>query len=213
MTVTSFTENYHAAAFILWEESMNYSRDNVVVKAGSGVLLPGAVMGRITQPDTVGSTATKAGGNTGNGTFVKDVSAPIQAGAPIGIYTVTMTDATHSNVFLPGGSLDGTGVAGTTYSETIKFMLATSTVPFIAGDGFVFPVTGVSGGNDMIPNLPGASDGSQTSVGMIIYRVDATSVDVPVAMISRNAQINGRIAIVTALQATDLAKVGIIVRY
>ena len=210
---TSFTENYHAAAFILWEEAMNYSRDNVVIKSGSGILIPGTVVGRITQTDTVGSTAAKAGGNVGGMTFVKDVSAPIQTGASIGVWTVTMTDATHFNVNQPNGALDGTGVAGTTYNQSIKFMLAASGATGVAGDGFVFPVTGASGGNDVIPNVAGASDGSQTSIGLIIYRVDATSVDVPVAMISRNAQINGRIVQVTALQATDLAKVGIIVRY
>src|ERR1017187_2833961 len=141
---TSFTENYHAAAFILWEEEMNFSRDNVIIKSGAGVLLPGAVIGLITPTLTVGTVAAKAG-NVGNGGLVKDVSTPATTGAEVGVWKITMTDATHFNVNAPDGTFDGTGVAGTTYAGSIKFMLSTSSTAFITGDGFVFPITSSSG--------------------------------------------------------------------
>lgn len=48
MSSTVFTEKLHAAAFILNEEEMNYSRDVVTIKAGAGVLEPGTVLGEIT---------------------------------------------------------------------------------------------------------------------------------------------------------------------
>lgn len=45
---TVFKEKLHAAAFILNEEEMNYSRDVVTIKSGSGILEPGTVLGAIT---------------------------------------------------------------------------------------------------------------------------------------------------------------------
>lgn len=46
----SFSENYHAAAFILSEEEINYSRDNVTIKAGTPgqVVKQGTVMAKLT---------------------------------------------------------------------------------------------------------------------------------------------------------------------
>jgi hypothetical protein len=67
----------------------------------------------------------------------------------------------------------------------------------------------------------GAADGSQTAVAIALYGCDATTSDVAVAGITRDAEVNGKIltyhpdrdqaAEKVAAQA-DLAGVGIIVR-
>lgn len=214
MAMTVFTEGRHAAEFILWEEEMNFSRDNVVVKAGSGIIRAGDPFGLISLVPAAGTVAPKVGGNTGNGTCVKDATTPVTAGAMLGTYTVTMTAATTFNVTRPDGYLLGTGIAGTAFNDTIKFMLTAGSTAFVAGDGFTFPVTAAAGGGKAVPNVAGASDGSQVTMGLIIYPIDATSVDVPVAALVRTAQVNGKILSnqLTGLQILDLAKVGIIVR-
>jgi len=217
---TSFTEQYHDAAFILWEEDFHYSRDNIVIKSGAGILKPGTVLAQITQTDTAGSVTAKAG-MTGNGTCVKDATTPIQTGSQPGTYKIIMTDATHFTVTNPGGETVGTGVAGTAFSDEIKFMLTAGSTPFVAGDEFDFPVVGVAGAGKYVPAVLSAMDGSQIGVAVLIHGVDATSVDVPTAALVRAAQVNVHLlqydptindAGAKAKIAADLNEVGIVVR-
>lgn len=217
---TTYTEGYHNTAFVLSEQDMNYSRDNIVIRSGAGILKPGTVLSKITQTLAAGTVTPKAG-MTGNGTCVKDATTPIQTGAQVGVYHVTMTSATAFNVTNPGGELVGTGVAGTTFSDEIKFMLTAGGTAFVAGDEFNFPVTGVTGGGKYVPAVLSASDGSQTGVAVLLYGVDATSADVPVSALTRSAQVNGKILAYDASidtagdrakMAADLAAVGIMVR-
>lgn len=47
--MTILTENPHAGSFLLsFDDDGNLSRDNIVIASGQGVLLPGAVLGKIT---------------------------------------------------------------------------------------------------------------------------------------------------------------------
>ena len=135
---TSFTESYHDAAFILWEDDFHYSRDNVVIKSGAGILKPGTVLSKITQTAAAGTVTAKAG-MTGNGTCVKDGTAPVQTGAQVGTYKIIMTDPTHFTVTNPGGETVGTGTSGVAFSDEIKFVLTAGSTPFVAGDEFDFP--------------------------------------------------------------------------
>src|ERR1700730_4383836 len=158
---TSFTEQYHDAAFILWEEDFHYSRDNVVIKSGAGILKPGTVLSRITQTPAAGTVVAKAG-ITGNGTCVKDATTPVQPGAQVGTYAIIMTDATHYTVTNPGGETVGTGVSAVAFSDEIKFLLTAGSTPFVAGDEFDFPVLGVAGAGKYVPAVLSAADGTQT---------------------------------------------------
>jgi len=217
---SQFLETYHDAAFILWEDDFHYSRDNVVIKSGAGIVQPGTVLAKITQTLAAGTVAAKSG-MTGNGTCVKDATTPIQPGAQVGTYKIIMTDATHYTVTNPGGETVGTGVSAVAFVDEIKFVLTAGSTPFVAGDEFDFPVTGVSGAGKYVPAVLSATDGSQTGAAVLIHKVDATSADVPTAVISRQAQVNVHLlqydttindAGAKAKIAADLAAVGIIVR-
>lgn len=222
---TTFVESRAPAEFILQEGRFHYSRDNIVVKSGEGILLPGTVMAKLTQVLAAGTVVAWGGGtahaNTGNGTCTKDGTTPIQPNAEVGDYLVVMTDATNFTVYNPNGESIGAGVAGTAFVDEIKFTVATSTTPFVAGDGFKFPVTGAAGGGEWVKVAPTGSDGSQTAAGIVIYRVDATSAAQEVSAIVRHAQVNGQILIYPAAiedagkkadVVADLEAAGIIVR-
>lgn len=69
-----------AADFILMEDEANYSRDAIVIVSGSGVVLPGTVLGKITASGKYGpSPATGATG--------------VETGVALNIYQVDATAA------------------------------------------------------------------------------------------------------------------------
>ena len=225
-TVTNFIETRHAASFILSEGPINYSRDNIVVASGAGVLLPGTVIGKVAQGTLAAGTPAVGGSNVGNATIAKDGSTPLLEGAEPGTYRITNTDATHFTVVDANGVTVGIGVFGTAFANEIKFTITAGATPCVAGDTFTFPVTGgVAGAGKFKSVTANATDGTQTAAAILIYGVDATSADVPVAAITRHAQVNA-VLLFYADQHTptqedpgmilqmnaDLAKQGIIVR-
>jgi hypothetical protein len=106
----------------------------------------GTVGGRSTTAST-STVAAKAGGNTGNGTCIKDGTTPLLTGYQDGVYTIICTVAATNNgtfrITDPKGSVLGdlvmSGGAGT-FSNQIKFALADGATDFIVGDGFTFTV-------------------------------------------------------------------------
>lgn len=46
--MTTFTEGRHATEGLMSEANFHRSRDNIVILAGQGVLLPGSIVGKIT---------------------------------------------------------------------------------------------------------------------------------------------------------------------
>src|SRR6185312_3663841 len=106
-------------------------------------LLANTVLGKIF--DGAATSAAKAGGNTGTGTLVLDVTTPVLANAIPGVYQVrciaAATDAGLFNVTDPNGNLIGQVNAaittGTVFSDQIKFALLTiHSADFVVGDGF-----------------------------------------------------------------------------
>ncbi|MDQ0510886.1 head decoration protein [Ancylobacter amanitiformis] len=97
-------------------------------------------------------------------------------------------------------------------------------ITIAAGAGKVPPNTvlgKVTASSKYVPSPATGSDGSQVGTVVSIYGVDATSVDVKVTVIARDAEINGKClnyeATVNddtkkAAKATQLAAAGIIVR-
>lgn len=187
---TVFTEKLHAAAFIIDEEEVNYSRDVLTIKAGSGVLNPGTVLGQIVEGTA--TVAAKAGGNTGNGVFTLDATAPIQAGAKVGAYAITcIAAAVNGGTFRvedPDGYVLGDIAVGATFSDDIKFSIADGATDFVVGDAFV--VTIAAGSKKWVPSPDVATDGSQIAKAILIYPCDASSSDVPVSCIVRAATVN-----------------------
>jgi hypothetical protein len=101
--------------------------------------------------DAIAASATKAGGNTGNGTFVLDASTPVLAGAKSGVYTLRcVTAVTNGGVFRledPDGIVLGDvtippGAGNSvTVNEQIKGVITDGSTDFAVGDGFDITVT------------------------------------------------------------------------
>ena len=93
-----------------------------------------------------------------------------------------------------------------------------------SGAGIIAPGTvlgKVTASGKYVASAVGASDGSQSAVAVALYGCDASSQDVDIAAIVRDAEVNGNVltyhadrdlAAEKAAANTDLAAVGIIVR-
>lgn len=217
----AFTEQPHAAEAVLSEAAAGYSRDTITILAGSGVVKACTVLGRIRTG--AASSAAKSGGNTGNGTLTLDASTPVLAGAKAGVYAVRcIVAAANGGTFRvedPDGQVIGDVPVGATFADDVKFVIADGTSDFIVGDGF--DVTVAAGSGKHKPSPVSAVDGSDAAVAMNLYEVDATSVDVKVAAITRQAQLNANLlsydasvddGTKKAAKAAQLALAGIIVR-
>jgi hypothetical protein len=183
--------------FIVSEPEFNAGRDTIVVESGSGIVYAGTVMGKKT---TGGATsAAKAGGNTGNGTFVLDATAPVQAGAKAGIYTLRIITAvanggvarlTDPDGFVLGDYTIPPGAGNSvTITNDIKGVLTDGATDFIVGDGF--DITVAAGSTKWVPSPDTAVTGAQTGAALPLYTVDATSADVKVAALTSGpSQVN-----------------------
>ncbi len=88
---------------------------------------------------------------TGNGTLTMDANQPVIAGAILGTYLLTCTDASASpQLFtvtdpLGGGAGaqlgTGTYAVGTAFADGIQFVINAGGTPFVNGDTFTVPVT------------------------------------------------------------------------
>jgi len=165
------------------------------IKSGSGALGPLTVLGQITTG--AATSAAKTGGNTGNGTFVLDVTTPVLAGAKTGIYTLRcITAATNGGVFRledPSGVVLGDvtisgGAGGTvTVAEHIKGVITDAGTDFVVGDGF--DITVAVGALKYVPIAFAALDGSQNAAAILMDAVDATSADAEACVLVGHAQI------------------------
>lgn len=222
------TQGKQPAEFIMSEASGMRSRDTITILSGEGVLDPGTVLGLVgdnTGTVTVG-TPTAAAGNTGNGTMTK-ANPAYGAGVKEGTYRiVALEPITNLGTFAvedPDGVTIGTAKVGVAFDDVIKFTIADGATDFVAGDTFTLAVSiaaAASMGKYRVAD-PTNTDGSQFGVAISIYGVDATSSDVKVAAITRDAEVNGNCiaydanvddAGKKATQVVSLARVGIIVR-
>lgn len=214
--MTTLTEGRYAAEFVLYEEEGQYSRDNITIASGAGVVKPGSLLAK-----SIGGTASaaaKSGGNTGTGTFTLDATTPVLAGAKSGVYTVRcIAAAANSGTFRvedPDGNVLGDVAVAATFSDDIKFVIADGGSDFVVGDGFDVTVD-IAGSKYVI-----ATD-SLVAEAINLYGCDATSADQKVAAITRLATVNGNLLNYDASVNTgtkksikngQLAKAGIVVR-
>jgi len=198
-------------------EQALYSRDQGVLITGQNLAL-GAVLGRIS---LAGASETHAG-NTGNGVMTLDATTPVLANATAGVYTVKcITAATNGGtfqVFDPKGRELGTVAVAATFADQIKFVIADGSTDFIVGDTFL--VTVAAGSLKLTALAPAALDGSQDAVGVLGIATDATSADMPIMFIARNAVLaankivwpGGATTPQKTLATTQLAALGITLR-
>jgi hypothetical protein len=152
------------------------SRDTVMIKAASGKLDTGTVLGRIALG--AATVAAKAGGNTGNGLLTLDVTTPVLAAAVAGIYTVRcITAAANAATFRverPDGVVIGDVDLGATFADGVKFVIADGATDFVVGDGF--NITVAAGSSLYVPCNLTATDGSQTPAAILKDYTDASGV-------------------------------------
>jgi hypothetical protein len=108
--MTQFNEGRRAASFILTEQDGHLSRDNIIVVAGSGILEPGTLLGRLTS--SAAAIVSPGEGNTGNGVFTL-ASPAIGGGVKSGAYKVEVIGGTFAAVasaliHAPGSTANGT---------------------------------------------------------------------------------------------------------
>lgn len=84
--MTIVYEGSHAGEFILSEADHGYSRDNITVASGSGVILPGDVLGKI----------------SASGKFKKSTATGADGGQTAVAVAVTGCDATSADKVIPG---------------------------------------------------------------------------------------------------------------
>lgn len=158
--------------------------EQVTLISGAGALLRGTILGRITAG--AATSAVKASGaNTGNGTFVIDVTTPTLAGAVPGIYTLRCIEAVVNGgkfelksptgqslgvYIIPAGAGNNIAIA-----NQIKGVLTDAATDFIVGDGF--DITVPAGSGKMKPAVKTALDGSAVPVAILTDDVDATAAD------------------------------------
>lgn len=156
---------------------------DITILSGEGQLARGTVLGQV----TIGaaSSAAKAGGNTGTGTLVLDVTTPVEANAKAGIYTVRCVEAVVNGgkfqvidpfgvdlgtVIIPAGA--GNSV---TFSDQVKFVLTDGGTDFIVGDGF--DITVAAGSGKYRVSKTAATDGSQVPTAILVDFSDSTAGD------------------------------------
>lgn len=137
------------------------------------------------------ASAAKAGGNTGNGTFVLDAAAPIGARAKVGTYTLRCIAAVANggtfrledpDGFVLGDVAINAGAGGTALvNEHIRGVLTDGATDFVVGDGFDVTIAAAAkvAGLDRAKLAAAASfDGSATPSLVLAYDVDASGGDV-----------------------------------
>lgn len=185
------SEGFYTGGFIVREAPGSRSRDvGVVSNAGGTTLDAGA--GLVLARGNAGTAvaAAKSGGNTGNGVFTIDATAPVLSGAKAGVYTVRcITAAANGGTFRvedPDGYVLGDVLVAATFSDDIKFSIADGGTDFVVGDGFDVTVT--LGNAQWVPftNLA-----AQREIGILYARQSiAAAGTVKSTIITRAAEVN-----------------------
>lgn len=196
--MTALTEGRHTAEFILSEAFGQRSRDRGTLLADE-VVVAGQVLSQIL-PDLGAADASVAalvGGNA-NGTLTL-ANPKTTATAKEGLWKVecieAATDAGVFNVVDPDGQLEGVASVGVAYDGSIKFTIADGSNDFAAGD--YFPVTVTRADPSDVGSFKalalGDTDGGAIAAAIALDNYDATGADLPIAFMSRDAEVNGNL--------------------
>lgn len=147
---------------------------------GGAAYKRGTVLGRISN-GAVTSAVKASGANTGNGTFVLDVSTPALLNAEPGTYTARFTTTTNIRLESTLGAVlaDIPIVATTgqtaTIAERVKGVVTQGSVTFAVGDGF--DITVAAGADSYTIATAAATNGSQTPIAILVDDIDVTGGD------------------------------------
>jgi hypothetical protein len=224
--MTTLNESLHTGEYLLSEAPLYRSREVVSIASGQAKLKPGTILTKSAEATGATLVATaKGGGNTGNGAFTADPSAPVGASAKAGTYTATVTVAgTNSATFRvsdPTGavlgdfSYSGSGAVGS-FNNQIKFTITDGSTDFVVGDSFNI-VANFANGAD---TYAAAALGGNADAVLYQY-TDATSAATKATAHVRDCEVFGEFLVfpasATDTQKRDLvesfARKGIIVRW
>lgn len=226
--MTVFTEGRHPGEGLMSEDqgTGKRSRGRATIPAGTGIIVPGTVLGQITRDGEITVTKTDVGGGKGALTLATPAYG---AGVQVGTYKVIIiegdTDAGEFLVEGPDGLVVDTGTVAVAFDGPVKFTLADAATDFVAGDTALIHVAQAAGSGDFVPS-PNAetegAEGAEVAVAIALYGCDATSADQEIAVINRDAVWNGHTltfdgtvddATKKAAKVAQLSAVGIVVRY
>lgn len=195
--MTILNESLHTAEFLLSEAALYRSREVGNISAGN--LKPGTILTLTAEEATARLTGTaKSGGNTGNGVFTADPTAPVGYGSQPGTYTVRATVVgTNSATFRlsdPNGAVlsdvaySGAGAIGA-FNDQIKFTITDGSTDFVVGDGFDITISQVAGANQLDTYTAAVAGGAADAV--LYGATDATSAPAKGTIIARDAEVFG----------------------
>ena len=213
------------AGYIVSEAHGYRSREQIWIASGSGVLLAGAVLGKLLADKGAVTVGTVTFAGTGNGVLTKATPA-YGAGAQEGSYKVQLIDeGTNAGDFVvvrPDGTIDGYASVGVAYDGQVKFTIADGATDFASPAAFAVPVAiaDPTGVGKYAPFDPSGTNGSEIASAILFEGCDATSVDVRRTVTARDSEVQIDVLIwadgVTSDQKTaalaSLAKSGIIGR-
>lgn len=182
--MTLLTEGAYPSDWLKREADSLFSREQIVIASGSGVVPSGRLLGKI----TAGAASYAAvAGNTGNGTIGTITAA---AGIIVGVYRlVCIEPATNAGKFAvedPYGHTVGVATVGVAFSGGgLGFTIADGSTDFASGDAFT--ITVAAGTGKYVPLNPTLANGADIAAGVLLYGVDATSADQKAVAITRDA--------------------------
>lgn len=205
--MTTLTMGRRPFEFVLSEGDDMISREQVTVEQASArVLVPGQILGRVFT-----AVVAKVSGN-GNGNAA-GATVTFGRDAKPGVYTLTCiaasTDAGTFSVVAPDGErLADLTVASAYTSPHINLTIPDGSTDW--GSGAVITVTLTA---KVKPYTAGATDGSQTAIGILGEGVDASAADQKAVMIARHCEVFAdKLTGATAAALAQLANLNIIAR-
>lgn len=210
--MTIKTEGVYAGEFLLSEANGTRSREEVVIAAGSGILMSGTLIALITAANAL--TPTAGAGNTGNGTVG---SVTVTSAAITGDYLLTITEAAANggkfDLVDPTGARVGSGTVGQPFTGGgLTFTLSDGSTDFAVADTFTLAVL-ANLGEYIAYDEAGTDDGRRTASGILFAPVDATVNDARAVGVMRDAEVIERLLIgLDANGRADLLANGIIIR-
>ncbi|CTQ53549.1 hypothetical protein LP7551_02073 [Roseibium album] len=189
MPFYSMTQAKSLTSLLKWEANPDFSRESVVLAAGSGAVRTialGTILALLTTTATATGVSAADAGNTGDGVLTM-ASPAVTTAAKEGVYKVVCTDpATDGGTFEvsdPDGNSVGTATVGSAFGKQVRFTIADGAADFVAGDRFEITVSRT----DINPNAgkavawdPGGSDGSEVPWGIaanVAEAEDGTDLD------------------------------------
>lgn len=167
------TEGQYADDWLKHEAPNHYSREQIVILAGSGsarVLTSGMVLAKVTKGTA--SAAAKAG-NTGDGAMG---AITVGAAAKPGAYKLEIfaaaANAGSFNVFDPDGNFVAQGTVGVAFSAGgLGFTLADGSADFVVGDGFT--ITVAAGSGKWVQFNQDGTTGTEDAAGILLFDAEA----------------------------------------